>query len=54
MPDIEHVFMEYCCYCERETIHREVDDDVFFEFASECMICHTIWEAEEFTNYEME
>lgn len=36
----------YCCVCERETSHREIDDDVFFEFALECLVCHTVWEAE--------
>lgn len=37
----------YCCVCERETPHQEVDDDVFFEFALMCLICYTVWEAEE-------
>lgn len=42
---METVITEYCCVCERETSHRRVDDDVFFEDALECMICHTVWEA---------
>jgi len=36
----------YCCVCERETLHEEVDDDKFYDFALECMTCHVLWEAE--------
>jgi len=39
--------VEYCCVCERETPHRKVDDDIFFENGLECLVCHTVWEAEE-------
>lgn len=47
-PDEPEEFITfcYCCVCEKETAHREVDDDVFFENALECLVCHTVWEAE--------
>lgn len=34
---------EYCPKCERETSHREVEDEIF-EFAKECMVCNIVWE----------
>lgn len=37
--------MIYCCVCERETSHREVEDPIF-DIGLECMVCHTVWEAE--------
>lgn len=36
----------YCAVCERETTHRKVDDDIYFEAGLECLACHTIWEAD--------
>lgn len=36
---------EYCCVCEKETEHKEVIDEVFI-FGLECLVCHTVWEAE--------
>lgn len=42
----DEIFTEYCTICERETLHRIVDDDIYFEDAIECMVCHTVWEAE--------
>lgn len=36
----------YCCVCEDETAHIQVDDDEYFEFGLQCMKCGTIWEAD--------
>lgn len=35
----------YCCKCERTTTHELVDDEIFGK-GWECLVCHTIWEAE--------
>lgn len=35
----------YCCKCERETPHREVEDDPYFDRGLECLVCNIVWEA---------
>lgn len=46
--EAEGIVIEYCAVCERETSHRKVDDDVYFEKGLECLTCHTVWEADDF------
>lgn len=36
----------YCCVCDCETPHKEIDEDDVFGLALQCEICKTIWEAE--------
>jgi uncharacterized Zn finger protein len=38
------MMLDYCPVCECDTLHKSVEDDVF-EYAIQCMECHTVWEA---------